>query len=271
MISMSVSTAAVGGYLAIGSVSGFFAGLLGIGGGIILVPALLVAFGLAGFPQSVIFQVALGTSMATILFTALSSLRSHHRHGAVIWPVVRNFTPGVLVGTAVGTLVARHVSTIGLTAFFSVFLIAVAIQLGLELRPKPGRVLPGRIGQALAGTAIGVVSALAAVGGGAMTVPFLTWCNCPIKKAIGTAAAVGFPIALGGTLGYIANGWAVHALPPGSLGFVYLPALLWTVLAGMMTAPLGARAAHLLPAVVLRRVFAVLLLFVSWRMLASIF
>ena len=264
-----VSAAAVGGYLAIGSVSGFFAGLLGIGGGIILVPALLVAFGFAGFPQAVIFQVALGTSMATILFTALSSLRSHHRHGAVIWPVVLNFTPGVLLGTALGTLAARHVSTAGLTTFFAFFLIAVAIQLGLGLRPKPGRILPGRLAQAFAATLIGIVSALAAVGGGAMTVPFLTWCNIPIRNAIGTAAAVGFPIALGGTLGFIVNGWTVAALPPGSLGFVYLPALVWTVLAGVMTAPLGARAAHVLPAVVLRRVFAVLLLIVAAKMLSS--
>lgn len=265
-----MSVTAVGAYLVIGSVSGFFAGLLGIGGGIILVPALLVAFGQAGFPPSVIFQVALGTSMATILFTALSSLRSHHRHGTVIWSLVRNFTPGVLLGTALGTLIARHVSTVGLTAFFSLFLVAVAIQLGLGLAPKPGRALPGRLGQALAGTAIGTVSALAAVGGGAMTVPFLTWCNCPIRNAIGTAAAVGFPIALGGTLGFIANGWTVPGLPTGSLGFVYLPALLWTVLAGVLTAPLGARATQVLPAVVLRRVFAVLLLFVAWRMLASL-
>lgn len=265
-----LSAAAVSSYLAIGSVSGFFAGLLGIGGGIILVPALLLAFGFAGFPQSVIFQAALGTSMATILFTALSSLRSHHRHGAVLWPVVRNFTPGVLAGAALGTLIARYVSTTGLTAFFALFLIAVAIQLGLGLRPAPGRILPGRVGQAIAGTMIGIVSALAAVGGGAMTVPFLTWCNVPIRSAIGTAAAVGFPIALGGTLGYIANGWTVPAMPAGSLGFVYLPALLWTVLAGALTAPIGARAANVLPAAVLRRVFAALLLLVAVRMLGSL-
>jgi len=265
-----LSVTAVGSYLAIGSVSGFFAGLLGIGGGIILVPALLVAFGAADFPPSVIFQAALGTSMATILFTALSSLRSHHRHGGVMLPVVLNFTPGVLAGTALGTFIARHVPTAGLTAFFALFLIAVAVQLGLGIRPKPGRMLPGRAGQGLAGLVIGVVSALAAVGGGAMTVPFLTWCNCPIRKAIGTAAAVGFPIALGGTLGYIVNGWDVAALPAGSLGFVYLPALLWTVLAGVMTAPFGARAAHVLPALVLRRVFAVLLLLVAAKMLANL-
>ena len=258
-------------YLLIGCVSGFCAGLLGIGGGIILVPALLFAFNLEGFASPIIFQTALGTSMATILFTALASLRSHHRHASVMWPVVRNFTPGVLAGTALGTLIARHVSTAGLTAFFALFLIAVAIQMALGLRPRPGRLLPGRVGQAFAGVVVGTVSALAAVGGGAMTVPFLTWCNCAIHQAIGTAAAVGFPIALGGTLGYIVNGWTVAALPTGSLGFVYLPALLWTVTAGMLMAPLGARATQVLSPMVLRRVFAVLLLIVAWRMIAGLF
>lgn len=266
-----VSAVVLGGYLAIGSVSGFFAGLLGIGGGVILVPALLVAFDLAGFPREVIFQAALGTSMATILFTALSSLHAHHRHGAVMWLVVANFTPGVLVGTALGTLIARHVSIVALTAFFSLVLIAVSLQLAFQFRPTAGRALPGSLGQALVGGAIGMVSALAAIGGGAMTVPFLAWCNCPLRKAIGTAAAVGFPIALGGTVGYIVNGWNVASLPPGSLGFVYLPALLWTVLAGMLTAPVGARAANVLPALVLRRIFAALLIVVAWRMLASLF
>lgn len=266
-----MSPTMIGLYLLIGCTSGFFAGLLGIGGGIILVPSLLLAFGLEGFPPSAIFQTALGTSMATILFTAVSSLRSHHRRGSVLWPVVRNFTPGVLLGTALGTLVARHVSTAWLTGFFSIFLVLVAAQMGLGLRPRAGRALPGALGQAGAGTAIGVVSALAAVGGGAMTVPFLSWCNCEMRNAIGTAAAVGFPIALGGTVGYVVNGWTVPGLPAGSLGYVYLPALVWTVLAGVLLAPLGARATHVLSPTVLRRVFAVLLLIVAWRMLAGLF
>ncbi len=265
-----IAPAEVVSYLAIGSVAGFFAGLLGIGGGVILVPALLVVFASAGFPPAVIFQAALGTSMATILFTALSSLRSHHLSQAVMWPVVRDFTPGVLAGAGLGSLTARHVSAAGLGLFFALFLILVALQLLLGLRPKPGRTLPGRVGQALAGLAIGMVSALAAVGGGTMTVPFLTWCNCPVRKAIGTAAAVGFPIAVGGTLGYVFSGWTVSGLPAGSLGFVYLPALMWTVLAGVVAAPLGARAANVLPAVMLRRLFAVLLLVVAWRMLSRL-
>lgn len=257
-------------YLLIGCASGFFAGLLGIGGGIILVPALLLAFGLEGFPPQFIFQAALGTSMATILFTAVASLRSHHRHNSVMWPVVRSFTPGVLAGTALGTLIARHVPTAGLTAFFALFLILVAAQMGLGVRAKAGRVLPGSFGVALVGVGIGVVSALAAVGGGAMTVPFLSWCNCDIRKAIGTAAAVGFPIAVGGTLGYVINGWTAGGLPEGSLGFVYLPALVWTVLAGALMAPLGARATSVLPALVLRRIFAVLLIIVAAQLLTGL-
>ncbi len=264
-----MSYAAILGYLAIGSVSGFFAGLLGIGGGVILVPAFLVALGKAGFPDSVLFQTALGTSMATILFTALSSLRSHHSRGAVMWPVVRNFTPGILVGTLLGAYIARHTPIEGLSIFFAVFLLFVALQLAFQLRPQAERILPGTAGQTAAALGIGVVSALVAIGGGAMTVPFLVWCNCPVRKAIGTAAAIGFPIAVGGTLGYVYNGWGVPGTRSGSLGFVYLPALLWTVLAAVSTAPLGARAAHVLPTTLLRRVFAVLLLIIAVRMLGA--
>jgi uncharacterized membrane protein YfcA len=265
-----MSLATVAGYLAIGGVSGFFAGLLGIGGGIILVPALLVALGAAGFPPALIFQAALGTSMATILFTAASSLRSHHAYGAVRWPVVRNFAPGVLLGTGLGSVVARHVPTGGLTVFFCLFLIFMAVQMGLGLKPKPGRVLPGWMGQSAAALGIGLVSSLVAIGGGAMTVPFLVWCNVPVRQAIGTSAAVGLPIAFGGTLGYMINGWFVAGLPEGSIGFVYLPALAWTVLASALTAPVGARAANRLPGVLLRRVFAGLLLLVAWRMLGEV-
>jgi len=257
-------------YLAIGTVSGFFAGLLGIGGGVVLVPAFLFAFGAAGFPDSVIFQAALATSMGTILFTAVSSLRSHHRRGAVLWPVVRNFTPGILLGTALGTFIVRHAPITLLTGFFALFLLFVAAQLAFQLRPKAERQLPGRVGQATVAGGIGLISALVAIGGGAMSVPFLVWCNTEIRKAIGTAAAIGFPIAVGGTLGYIVNGWGIPDMPASSLGFVYLPALFWTVVAAVLTAPLGARATHVLPALLLRRIFAALLVLIAVRMVARL-
>jgi uncharacterized membrane protein YfcA len=265
----AMTAAVVLGYLLIGTVSGFFAGLLGIGGGVILVPAFAFAFGLAGFDQGVIFQAALATSMATILFTAISSVRSHHGRGGVLWPVVRRFTPGVLVGTAVGTWIVGVAPTAGLISFFAVFLLFVRAQLAFDLRPRAERSLPGVAGLTTAGGLIGMVSALAAVGGGSMTVPFLVWCNVEVRKAIGTAAATGFPIAVGGTLGYIVNGWGVAAMPEASLGYIYLPALFWTVLTAVLTAPLGARAAHVLPGRLLRRVFAALLVMVAVRMLMA--
>ncbi|MFC5302250.1 sulfite exporter TauE/SafE family protein [Azospira restricta] len=261
----------IAAYLATGVVAGFFAGLLGVGGGVIMVPALAMTLGAAGLPDGYLLQVALGTSMATILFTSLSSLRAHHRHGAVLWPVVRDFVPGILLGTGLGTLLARHLPTQALALFFAAFMVLVALQMALGLRTQPQRALPGRLGVGAAAAGIGAVSALAAIGGGAMTVPFLSWCNVPVRQAVGTSAAVGFPIALGGTVGYVVNGLAVGTLPAGSLGFVYLPALLWVALASALTAPLGARLAHRLPGAVLRRIFAALLLVLAAKMLWRLF
>jgi uncharacterized membrane protein YfcA len=253
----------VAGYLAVGGVSGFFAGLLGIGGGIILVPALLWLLSANGYPAAYVFQAALATSMATILFTAISSLRAHHARGTVVWPIVHVFTPGVLLGASLGSALARYVPVFGLTVFFCIFVLCVALQMGLNLKPRPGRSLPRRAAQMGVAAVIGAVSALVAVGGGAMTVPFLVWCNVPIQRAIGTSAAIGLPIAIGGTVGYVINGWQIQDLPSGSVGFVFLPALLWTVLASALTAPLGARVVAWLPVGVLKRVFAVLLLGVA--------
>lgn len=258
-------------YLAIGAIAGFFAGLLGVGGGVVMVPALVMVMSTAGLPSGYVFQLALGTSMAAILFTSLSSLRSHHRHGAVLWSVVKLFTPGILLGTGLGTLFARHVSTHALALFFAAFIVFVAVQMTVGFKPTPSRALPGRLGLLAAGAGIGAVSALAAIGGGAMTVPFLSWCNVPVRKAVGTSAAVGFPIALGGTFGYVLNGMSVSGLPPGSLGFVYLPALLWVALASTLSAPFGARAAHRLPIAVLRRSFAGLLVLLAGKMLWGLF
>lgn len=261
---------AVAAYIAIGIVAGFLAGLLGVGGGSVLVPALVWAFNLAALPQQWVFRLALGTSMATILFTSVSSVRAHHLHGAVRWDVVKNFIPGILLGTLFGTFLARHLSSSFLVLFFAVFMGAVSFQMISEYKPKPGRVLPGKRGQFVVATFIGTASSLVAVGGGALTVPFLAWCNVPFKKAIGTASAMGFPIAVGGTIGFVFNGWTAPGLPPGSLGFVYLPALLFTVVASVLVAPFGAKAAHILPANLLRKVFAVILFLTVVNMLRGL-
>lgn len=266
-----LTLSAVAAYCLIGVVAGFLAGLLGVGGGSVLVPALVWAFHLAQLPEHWVFRVALGTSMATILFTSASSVRSHHQHSAVIWQVVRNFIPGILLGTLFGTFLARHVSTTFLVGFFALFMLTVSVQMLTECRPKPGRVLPGRLVQGIVATGIGTASSLVAVGGGALTVPFLSWCNVPIKKAIGTASAMGFPIALGGTVGFIFNGWTAPGLPSGSLGFVYLPALLFTVLASVLLAPCGAKAAHVLPANLLKKIFALVLMAIALNMARGLF
>jgi uncharacterized membrane protein YfcA len=259
-------------YLGLGAFAGFFAGMLGIGGGLVLVPALAMLFAAqAQFAASDVLHLALGTSMASIIFTALSSLRTHHRHGAVLWPVVATITPGILVGTALGTVLASNVPTRPLAVFFACFVCVVALQMALNLKPKPSRELPGKSGIGAVGIGIGILSALVAIGGGAMTVPFLTWCNVKVQNAIGTSAAVGLPIALGGSAGYIFNGWNETGLPPGSIGYVYLPALAVLVLATMVTAPVGARLAHRLPVATLKRIFAGLLILLAAKMVWGLF
>ena len=255
-------------YIGLGLFTGFFAGMLGVGGGLQLVPMLTMMFAVqAGFPSGELLHLALGTSMATIVFTSLASLRAHHQHGAVLWRVVAQITPGILFGTLLGTLFAARVPAKPLALFFTAFVCFVAVQMILNLKPKATRQLPGAPGVMSVGVGIGAVSALVAIGGGSLTVPFLTWCNVRVQQAIGTSAAVGFPIAVGGTLGYIYNGWGHTGLPEWSLGFVYLPAFVWLVPASMLMAPVGARMAHRLPVVTLKRIFAGVLIVLAAKML----
>ena len=255
-------------YLALGLFAGLLAGMLGIGGGLVLVPALAMMFSAQGlFPASDVLHMALGTSMSSIIFTAAASLRAHNSHGAVLWKVVATITPGILLGTLAGTLLAARIPTRPLAIFFALFVCLVALQMGMNLKPRPTRQLPGPWGIGGVGIGIGTLSSLVAIGGGALTVPFLTWCNVRIQQAIGTSAAVGLPIALGGTAGYIFNGWHAAGLPAGSLGYVYLPAVAVLVAGSMVTAPLGARLAHRLPVATLKRIFAGLLVLLAGKML----
>ena len=258
--------------IALGLFTGFSAGMLGIGGGLVMVPALTMIFvAQGGFPPGEVLHQALGTSMATILFTSLSSLRAHNSHHAVLWKVVGQITPGILLGTLLGTLCAAHVSAKPLGVIFTVFICLAALQMLLNLKPKPSRQLPGAAGVFAFGAGIGAFSAFVAIGGGAFTVPFLTWCNVKVHKAIGTSAAIGFPIALGGTVGYIYNGWGHLTLPEWSLGFVHLPALAWMVPPSMIMAPLGAKLGHSLPMATIKRIFACLLIALASKMLWKLF
>ena len=259
------------GYVALGAVAGFFAGLLGVGGGAIMVPVLALMFVAQGFPQEHLMHLALGTSMAAIVFTSVSSLRAHHQHGAVKWSVVRTIAPGILVGTFAGAQLASAMPTKPLAIFFVVFMSYVSFQMLANIKPKPSRQLPGSLGMFGVGSGIGALSALVAIGGGSLTVPFLTWCNVKMHDAIGTSAAVGFPIAVAGTLGYMVGGVAGNDLPAGSFGYIYLPALAACVAASMLTAPFGAKAAHKLPVATLKKIFAGVILLLLAKMVHGLF
>lgn len=258
-------------YLVFGAFAGIIAGLLGVGGGIVVVPALFWFFTAQGFSQELIMQMALGTSLAAIMFTSVSSLRAHHRRGAVVWPIVKGITPGILVGTFLGSCVAARLSTGFLKGFFVAFLYYVSIQMLLNIKPKAHRQIPGKLGMFGAGLAIGAVSSLVGIGGGTMSVPFMVWCNVAMHTAVGTSAAIGFPIALAGTIGYIVNGFGAPNLPPLSFGYIYLPALFGVAAVSVLTAPYGAKLAHKLPVSTLKRFFAVFLLAMATRMLWSMF
>ena len=257
-------------YCALGACAGMLAGLLGVGGGLIIVPVLTFLFAAQHLPAEYILHLALGTSLATIMFTSVSSTRAHHGRGAVEWTIVRRITPGILVGTLLGSWMAAQLSSRFLKGFFVTFLYYVALQMLLDIKPKPHRQLPGATGTFGVGNLIGGISSLVGIGGGTMSVPFMLWCNVPLRTAIGTSAAIGFPIALAGAVGYAANGFAVKALPPFTLGFVYLPALFGITVVSVLTAPLGARLAHSLPVTRLKKVFAVLLIAVGTKMLFSL-
>jgi uncharacterized membrane protein YfcA len=257
-------------YLGIGAVVGFFAGLLGIGGGMVMVPMLAWAFAAQGLPAEHIVHLALGTSMATIMFTSVSSMQAHHAHDAVDWKIVRTLVPGILTGSFLAALAAGLIPTRPLAVMFTVLVFYAATQILFDLRPKRTRELPGSTGLFVAGGAIGGISSLLAGGGAFLTIPFLAWCSVPLRRAIGTAAAVGLPIAIAGSAGYVLQGLRAPGLPAATLGYVYLPALAMVVVTSMLAAPLGARVAHRAPVKRLRIIFALVLYALAARMLTAL-
>lgn len=250
-----------------GAFAGVLAGLLGIGGGVIIVPVLVFIFQYQGMDPAIIMHSAIGTSLATIAVTSISSIRAHQAHGAIIWPVFKQLTPGILIGALLGAAVADALPSDTLKILFAPFMIAVAIQLALGKSPKPHRQLPGKQGMFATAGIIGTISALFGIGGGSLNVPFMTWCNVSVHKAVATSAAVGFPIAVAGTLGFVVSGWSVEARPDWSFGYINIPATLGIVIASAFTAPYGAKFAHRIPAQTLKRVFAVLLIILAIKLL----
>lgn len=257
-------------FLLLGTIVGFMAGLLGIGGGGIMVPVLTSLFLALGMPIDKVVHLALGTSMAAIIVTSISSLRAHHGRGAVLWEYVKGMSPGIIVGTFLATYVVAMVSSLALAIFFSMFMGFVAVKMFIDKKPTPHEKPSGKKHLFAVGSSIGAISALVSIGGGSLTVPYLVWRNIDIKKAIGTSAAIGLPISLAGTLGYVINGWQNTSMDEFILGFVYLPAVLLISITSFIFAPLGAKMAHYLPVTILKKIFAVLLIGLSIKMLVSI-
>jgi uncharacterized membrane protein YfcA len=254
-------------FVALGCIVGFLAGLLGIGGAMSMIPILTVVFTREHFPADHVVHMAVATSLATIVFTSVSSMRAHARRGAVLWHVVWGLTPGILLGSLIGPQIVAGMSSAMLAAVFGLFTGTSAVQMLVNRKPKATRVLPGRAGLFAAGSIIGVVSSMVGAGGGFLSVPFMTWCNVRIHQAVATSAALGFPIAAAGTVGYIVAGLRQKGLPPYTVGYIYLPAVASIVVASMLVAPVGVKVAHRWPVAKLRRAFAGLLFAIAGYML----
>ena len=252
----------------LGVFTGFLAGLLGIGGGMLMVPFITIILAHQGVSADLAVKMAIATSMATIIFTSISSVRAHHKRGAVRWDIVRRLAPGIVIGAAVASLSVFAVLKGGaLALLFALFVGFSATQMLLDKKPQASRTLPGTVGQLGAGGVIGFLSGLVGAGGGFVSVPFMTWCNVAIHNAVATSAALGFPIALANAAGYVISGQGVADLPAGSLGYVYLPALTVIAMTSVLMAPLGVKAAHALPVKSLKRAFALILYVLSAYML----
>ncbi len=255
------------GYPLLGVFAGFVAGLFGVGGGLTIVPLLFILFTAQSFPVEHSMHLALGTSMATIVLTSVASMRAHHGHGAVRWDIVKSFAPGLVIGTLAGSFFATWIPTRPLAMVFTAIVYYASMQMMLDFKPKPHRQLPGTPGMVATGTLIGIVSSLVAAGGGFLSIPFMVFCNVVIHQAVGTSSALGFPIAVAGTLGYLLSGLKTQGLPEYSLGYIYLPAFVGVVTISFLMAPVGARLAHKLPVKQLKRGFGVFLALLATKML----
>ena len=253
---------------ALGLCTGFLAGLLGIGGGMIMVPFLIWMLGLRGVAPELAIKMAIATSMATIIFTSLSSVRAHHKRGAVRWDLVKTIAPGIVAGSLLGSMgIFALVKGSSLAVLFALFVSFSATQMILDKKPAPSRQMPGWMGQFGAGGLIGLLSGLVGAGGAFISVPFMTWCNVAIHNAVATSAALGFPIALANVTGYIVSGLNLSELPPYSFGYLWLPALAIIASCSVLMAPVGASTAHKLPVKQLKRVFAGVLYLLAAYML----
>lgn len=271
---MTIEPRLIGELLLLGSCTGFMAGFLGIGGATLLVPFTTLILSHRGVDPQLAVKYAIATSMTVILFTSVSSAWAHHRRGAVLWPLVFALAPGIVAGGLLaGAGVFPQLKGNTLSIVFALFVTFSGTQLMLDRKPSPSRQLPDAADSLAAGGVIGFVSGLVGAGGAFISIPFMTWCNVAIHNAVATSAALGFPIALGNTIGYVAGGWGLAHPVPGSLGYVWLPGLVVTACASVLLAPVGARTAHGLDTRSLRRSFAwvlyALAAYMLWHALGS--
>lgn len=258
----------LGSLMLLGAFGGFAAGLLGIGGGMLLVPFMIMLFPMVGMPESIMVHTAIATSMSIILFTSLSSTRAHHRKGAIRWDIVAVLAPGIIVGGLLsGGAAFSYIDPAWLSLVFASFVAYSAARMMWGRPPAPERSMPGKLGTSAMGVVIGFASGLVGAGGGFLSVPFMVRGNVPIHNAVATSAALGFFIALANSVGYVVSGSAVDTGVPGMFGYIHVPTLLGIVVVSMLTAPLGAKCAHGLPMSSLKKVFALLLFSLAGYML----
>ncbi len=253
----------------LGMVGGLAAGLLGIGGGLIMVPVLLLIFPTIGITGEHLVHVAIGTSLAAIVFASITSVYSHHHHGGVLWGVFARFAPGMVLGAIIGSTLAHYLPGGVLKIVFGVLEILVAAQMAFGRQPPAARQLPGIVPLTGVSTTFGAIASIMGMGGGAMTTPFFLYCNVTARNAIATSASLGLPTALFGAIGYIVSGWSTQGLPPMSAGYVYLPALAGIAVFSVLFAPLGAKLAQTLPATTLKRIFSIVLFGLGLHMILS--
>ena len=258
-------------WLLLGCLAGLVAGLLGVGGGVVIVPVLVFLFQAQGFGDVHIMHLALGTSLATIAVTSIASVVTHHRLGSLNWRLVLWLTPGLIAGAAIGALCADKVASGTLQRLFGLFEMAVALYMFCGSRVtgvKQAQI--SALELMVSGTVIGAISAMLGIGGGTMTVPYLSWRGRVIREAVAISAACGFPIALAGGVGYLLAGLDAQGLPPLTTGYLYWPALVVISSTSLLLAPVGARLAHRLPVGRLKRLFAMILMVIGAVMLISI-
>jgi len=258
--------------ISLGIFVGIASGLLGIGGGGILVPAFTALFLHLNLPKEIVVHFSLGTSMACILFTSFSSMRAHQRNENVMWQLVKVMAPCIILGTFLATFLASHLNSKVLSIIFAAFMAYIALKMARPRNISPSTKLTSNFELRFVSLGIGIISALVSIGGGSVTVPYLTWRNINVKKAIGTSAALGLPISIAGTMGYLINGLSsqIHTNLQNTYGFIYLPALIFVAIPSFIVAPFGAKLTQILPTNRVKKLFACLLIALSIKMLISI-